>query len=397
MLMVVEHGHSGRRGLNASWVQAGVPAGSLLANAVFTLFSRCPTTPFCVGAGEFRFCSASACSAWACLSACRFTRVRCFRKIRDRKRQAAVPFFEVLKRYPRNVVLAIGARMAENGGFYIFSVFVLTYATVNLELPRTVVLNCLLIATVLQFVAIPVFGLLSDASAGARCTWRCARAGRLRLPVLLAGGDEVGHLDRRGHLDRAWSPSRPCTRRRRPFFPNCSGPSPLHGSFDRLPARLAAGRRTGPADLRLPAQWADGRPGRRGLSDRAFGDHGPLRLARSRDAPHPTRRPRRAPRLNERHRKASCGLTMNPPQLASRADRFAPGLVLPALRTVAAECRPLRGLEDFKRSQSTGLRRWREVCRPCLGFRRIKGNGSRSRRSDSRPLYLMLRRSRLSQ
>jgi MFS family permease len=42
-------------------------------------------------------------------------------------------------------------------------VFVLTYATVNLKLPRTVTLNCLLIATVLQFMAIPAFGLLSDA------------------------------------------------------------------------------------------------------------------------------------------------------------------------------------------------------------------------------------------
>lgn len=38
----------------------------------------------------------------------------------------------------------------------------LTYATVNLELPRTVTLNCLLIATVLQFLAIPAFGMLSD-------------------------------------------------------------------------------------------------------------------------------------------------------------------------------------------------------------------------------------------
>jgi MFS family permease len=85
-----------------------------------------------------------------------------FAQVRDRKQQAAVPFFEVLKRYPRNVLLSIGARMAENGGFYIFSVFVLTYATVNLELPRTVILNCLLIATVVQFLSIPLFGALSD-------------------------------------------------------------------------------------------------------------------------------------------------------------------------------------------------------------------------------------------
>jgi MFS family permease len=74
-----------------------------------------------------------------------------------------VPFFEVFRRYPRNIVLAVGARMAENAGFYIFTVFILTYGTVNLELPKTVILNCVLIATVAEFVAIPAFGMLSDA------------------------------------------------------------------------------------------------------------------------------------------------------------------------------------------------------------------------------------------
>ena len=42
VLMAVEHGHRGRRGLYASWVQAGVPAGMLLATAVFELFSMLP-------------------------------------------------------------------------------------------------------------------------------------------------------------------------------------------------------------------------------------------------------------------------------------------------------------------------------------------------------------------
>ena len=35
VLMAVEHSHGGRRGFHASWVQAGVPVGLLLANAVF--------------------------------------------------------------------------------------------------------------------------------------------------------------------------------------------------------------------------------------------------------------------------------------------------------------------------------------------------------------------------
>ena len=85
-----------------------------------------------------------------------------FAQIRDRKQQPRVPFFEVLRRYPRNVLLAMGARFADNGSFYIFTVFVLTYTTVELGTPRVSVLNGVLVASAVQFFAIPAFGILSD-------------------------------------------------------------------------------------------------------------------------------------------------------------------------------------------------------------------------------------------
>ena len=37
---------------------------------------------------------------------------------------AGEPIVEVLRTYPKQVLLAMGARFAENGAFYIFSVFV---------------------------------------------------------------------------------------------------------------------------------------------------------------------------------------------------------------------------------------------------------------------------------
>ena len=57
----------------------------------------------------------------------------------------------------------MGARFAENGFFYIFTVFVLTYATQIAQL-RTGrrALNAVLIATALEVVLIPAFGALSD-------------------------------------------------------------------------------------------------------------------------------------------------------------------------------------------------------------------------------------------
>ena len=71
------------------------------------------------------------------------------------------------------MLLAIGARFAENGCFYVFTVFVLPYATIWLELPKASVLNSVLVASGVQFVFIPLFGVLSD---------RCGRR-----PVYIGG------------------------------------------------------------------------------------------------------------------------------------------------------------------------------------------------------------------
>ena len=162
VLMVVEHGHHGRRGLNASWVQAGVPAGLLLANAVFNLLSLLPNEAFMSWGWRVPFLLGIALLAVGLFIRLQIFESPLFAKVREQKQEAAVPFFDVLKRYPRNVVLAIGARLAENASFYLFSVFVLTYGTQHLQKPRSTILNCVLVASVVQFFTIPMFGLLSD-------------------------------------------------------------------------------------------------------------------------------------------------------------------------------------------------------------------------------------------
>lgn len=162
VLMVVEHGHQGRRGLNASWVQAGVPAGLLLANAVFMLCSLLPEEAFLTWGWRVPFLLGIALLAIGMFIRLQIFESPLFAKVREQKRQSAAPFFDVLKHYPLNVVLAMGARMAENGCFYVFSVFVLTYGTQQLHLPKSTVLYYVLVASAVQFFTIPVFGLLSD-------------------------------------------------------------------------------------------------------------------------------------------------------------------------------------------------------------------------------------------
>src|SRR5262249_4620021 len=75
---------------------------------------------------------------------------------------ARAPLLEVLRAHPGNVLLAMGARMAENVSFYLFSVFILSYSTGWLKLSQGPVLGGVLAASACQLVSLPLFGILSD-------------------------------------------------------------------------------------------------------------------------------------------------------------------------------------------------------------------------------------------
>ncbi len=173
VLMAVEHGHRGRRGLYASWVQAGVPAGLLLATSVYYLFSLLPEQAFLRWGWRVPFLLGIVLLGVGLFIRLRLFESPLFANIRDKGKSVRVPFLEVIRRYPRNVLLAMGARFAENGCFYIFTVFVLSYGTMHLGLKKTTILNGVLLASAIQFFLIPAFGMLSD------------RIGR--RPVYLAG------------------------------------------------------------------------------------------------------------------------------------------------------------------------------------------------------------------
>jgi MFS family permease len=75
---------------------------------------------------------------------------------------AQAPIVEVLRRYPKQVLLAIGARVGVDVSFYTFVLFITTYVATFLELPRSYALNAVLIAAACQVIFIPWFGHLSD-------------------------------------------------------------------------------------------------------------------------------------------------------------------------------------------------------------------------------------------
>jgi metabolite-proton symporter len=174
VLMVIEHAPQGRRGFYGSWPQIGVPAGLVLANAVFLVFQRLPEDQFLSWGWRVPFLLSLVLVVVGLVIRTRVLETPAFAAIKATKREARMPVLEVLQNHPKEVLLGIGARIAENGGFYIYSVFMLVYATQYVHMPREAVLYPLLVASALEFIAIPTWGALTD------------RVGR--RPVYLVGG-----------------------------------------------------------------------------------------------------------------------------------------------------------------------------------------------------------------
>src|SRR2546429_164561 len=85
-----------------------------------------------------------------------------FERLKRRKAEVGMPVVEVFRRHARPMLLATGARLAENGLFYIFTTFSLTYVATQLKLDRNIALNGLLVASACSLFTVPAWGAVSD-------------------------------------------------------------------------------------------------------------------------------------------------------------------------------------------------------------------------------------------
>ncbi|PWW64124.1 metabolite-proton symporter [Actinokineospora spheciospongiae] len=164
VLIVSEHGDDARRGFWASWPQCGAPGGNLLATAVLAVLAAVQTDaafeswgwriPFLISGVLVVI------GLWIRLTVAE-SPVFLAAAERAGGREHA-PAVEVFRTSRRQVLITIGARMAENVSYYVLTAFILVYVTTGLGLTRGLGLTAVLVGSAVHFVSIPLWGALSD-------------------------------------------------------------------------------------------------------------------------------------------------------------------------------------------------------------------------------------------
>src|SRR5258705_6138864 len=175
VLLAVEHSGGSRRGLHGSWPQMGVPAGLLLSTGLFALISaKLSNEAFLAWGWRIPFLLSIVLVGIGLFIRLSVAESPAFREIERQGTASRAPLLDAIKRHPREVLVGIGMRFAQNVLFYLFTVFVPGYGEKTLHYPRSTMLGGVLIASVVGLVSIPFWSYLSD------------RIGR--KPVYLSGG-----------------------------------------------------------------------------------------------------------------------------------------------------------------------------------------------------------------
>jgi metabolite-proton symporter len=164
VLLVAEHGDAKRRGFWASWPQAGVPAGSLLAAGLLAIMAGFQTPQAFLSWGwrvPFLLSAVLVIIGWwirnSVAESATFEAA-----LAEAEAPPKVPAMDVLRERPLAVLTGSGLRVGENISYYVITVFSITYMVEVAKLDRSVALNAILIGAVVHFFAIPLFARLSD-------------------------------------------------------------------------------------------------------------------------------------------------------------------------------------------------------------------------------------------
>ncbi len=163
VLMAGEWTDPKRRGFTTSFAQFGAPAGMVLANGALALMTVYTTEEqFLEWGWRIPFLASVILVFVGMYIRLGILETPVFAKLKARGAVAKAPVIEVLRKNWREVVLTALLRTGQQVPFYIFTTYIITYATQQLGYSRSTILNFVIIQSLISMATIPLMGYLSD-------------------------------------------------------------------------------------------------------------------------------------------------------------------------------------------------------------------------------------------
>ena len=140
----------------------GVPAGLILSNLIFLAVAGLPEEQFLAWGWRIPFLLSIILVAVGLFIRLRIMESPAFNRVRETQTVARMPIGDVVRTYPKQVLLAAGAFIVINAYFYILVSYLISYATAEAGMSNSAIITAILISSVVSFFAMPLFAALSD-------------------------------------------------------------------------------------------------------------------------------------------------------------------------------------------------------------------------------------------
>jgi metabolite-proton symporter len=168
VLMAYEYAPEEHRGYYASLPQVGLSIGLCLSSGVVALMSLLPEEAFLAWGWRVGFLASFVLVIVGMYIRLKIMETPEFAKVKSTGEEAKIPFVDMARHYPRNILLGMGARFIDGVFFNVFAVFSIAYLTSFVQVPRTTALLAVTAAAFVMIFFIPYFGAVSDRLGRAR-------------------------------------------------------------------------------------------------------------------------------------------------------------------------------------------------------------------------------------
>ena len=160
VVMAVEFAPPGRRGLYGAFAPMGTQVGSALAAGAFWLVGSMAKDPMLSWGWRVPFLTSILLLGLGVYIRAKVSETPVFQAARAKHPPLKLPALEAVRRNPRNFLVVVGARLAENALGYLYPVFGVSYLINNLHVDRNVTIvgviagSCALVMGALGFAAL---------------------------------------------------------------------------------------------------------------------------------------------------------------------------------------------------------------------------------------------------